>query len=131
MLDRSREAGRLFELLNCMDLDPRVIWAISEMRRRVSNRINMAELARRANLSRSRFTHLFRQQIGVSPSQYLHDYRLDRARLFLETTTLSVKDVMTAVGFTDPSHFSRDFRTKFGVSPREWRRQRGVSEVAR
>lgn len=106
-----------------MELDPRIIWAIEEMQRRLGEDLTLDELAERVNLSRSRFAHLFRGQTGVSPGRYLRDFRLDRARLLLETTFLSVKEVMAAVGFSDPSHFSRDFHQAFGAPPREWRKR--------
>jgi AraC family transcriptional regulator of arabinose operon len=82
-------------------------------------------LAQQVNLSRSRFAHLFREQTGVPPGRYLRDFRLDRARVLLETTFLSIKEVMAAVGLNDPSHFSRDFQHAFGASPREWRKRIG------
>jgi AraC family transcriptional regulator of arabinose operon len=106
-----------------MNVDLRIAWAIGEMQRRLGEQINVSELARSVNLSRSRFAHLFRAQTGISPARYLRDFRLDRARLLLETTFLSVKEVMAAVGFNDPSHFSRDFHRVFGASPREWRKR--------
>ena len=109
--------------------DRRIVWAVSEMQRRMSENVTITELARRVNLSRSRFAYLFREQTGLSPARYLRDVRLGRARLLLETTFLSIKEVMAAVGFNDPSHFSRDFQHAFGASPREWRRRAPASSV--
>jgi AraC family transcriptional regulator, arabinose operon regulatory protein len=106
-----------------MNVDPRIVWAIEEMQRRMGDGVDLTDLAGRVNLSRSRFAHLFREQTGVSPGRYLRDFRLDRARFLLETTFLSVKEVMATVGFNDPSHFSRDFQHTFGASPREWRKR--------
>ena len=106
-----------------MNLDPRIGWAIEEMQRRLGDPITLDDLARQVNLSRSRFAHLFREQTGLSPGRYLREFRLDRARHLLETTFLSVKEVMAAVGFNDPSHFSRDFHAAYGTSPREWRKR--------
>jgi AraC family transcriptional regulator of arabinose operon len=106
-----------------MQTDPRIHWAIDEMQRHLGDNLTVDELAARVNLSRSRFAHLFREQTGVSPGRYLRDFRLDRARLLLETTFLSIKEVMAAVGINDPSHFSRDFHHAFGASPREWRKR--------
>ena len=106
-----------------MKPDPRVAAVIEIMQRRMRERVTIPEFARSVNLSPSRFTHLFKQQTGSSPRQYLRDFRLDRARLLLETTTLSIREVMDAVGLSDPSHFSRDFHAVYGVCPREWRKR--------
>ena len=103
--------------------DPRIAWALAEMERRVGDDVSLDELARVVNLSRSRFAHLFRLETGVAPGRHLRDLRLQHARRLLETTLASVRDVMTAAGFRDPSHFSRDFAARFGVSPRQWRKQ--------
>ena len=85
--------------------------------------MSLDDLAHQVNLSRSRFAHLFRQHTGVSPGRYLRVARLNRARALLESSFLNVKEVMAAVGFNDPSHFSRDFQEMFGASPREWRKR--------
>jgi AraC-like DNA-binding protein len=101
--------------------DPRIDWAVAEIGRRMADGVTIADLARAVNLSQSRFAHLFREQMGKSPSRYLRQRRLERAKLLLESTFLSVKEVMAAVGSNDPSHFCRDFRRAYGASPRAWR----------
>jgi len=87
----------------------------------MGDRISVRKLARAVNLSPSRFAHLFHQHVGMPPGRYLRHRRLERARLLLESSFLSVKEVMAAVGFNDPSHFSRDFQRVYGASPRAWR----------
>lgn len=98
-------------------VDARVTWAVAEMQGRMAEPFNMAELAARVNLSPSRFRHLFTAQAGLPPSQYLRRMRLRRARLLLERSFLSVKEVMALVGYNDPSHFSRDFKQFHAVLP--------------
>jgi AraC family transcriptional regulator, arabinose operon regulatory protein len=98
-------------------VDARVTWAVAEMQARMAEPFKMAELAGRVNLSTSRFRHLFAAQTGLPPSQYLRRMRLRRARLLLERSFLSVKEVMALVGYNDPSHFSRDFKQFHGVLP--------------
>jgi AraC family transcriptional regulator, arabinose operon regulatory protein len=94
---------------------------------RMGEPLTVASLAREFNLSPSRFAHLFRQEFGVSPMRYLHVQRMMRARLLLEETFLTVKEVMVRVGCSDPSHFARDFRRFHGVPPKEWRATLGTS----
>ncbi len=95
--------------------------AIAVLRRDFAQPLTLARVARRANLSPSRFSHLFRADAGVGPNQYLRNVRLDRAAELLRSSTLSIKEIMAAVGFNDPSHFSRDFRRRYGVSPQSFR----------
>src|SRR3970040_1757818 len=108
-------------------MDPRVVWAMGQMEHTLANAVSGAVLPRGVNLSVSRFSHLFREETGLSPSAYLRRMRLERARALLERTFLSVKEVMANVGFRDPSHFAREFRRFHGISARQLRRQHARS----
>ena len=85
----------------------------SEFRRNLC----LEELAGSVNLSPSRLRHLFKHDTGQTLGQYVMCQRMNRARLLLRTTHFSVKEVMNQVGISDPSHFARDFKKCFGVSP--------------
>ena len=102
-------------------LDPRVTWTVDYIRRHLAEPLTIRVLAGQANLSPSRFRALFVVQTGVAPMRYLQRARLRRARILLERTFLSVKDVMALVGYSDPSHFARDFRREHGAPPGEIR----------
>ena len=102
-------------------MDPRIERTLAEIHARLAAPITIPALARIATLSDSRFAHLFQQEVGTSPVRYVHALRMIRARLLIERTFLSVKEVMAQVGCTDPSHFARDFRDFHGLSPSEWR----------
>lgn len=98
-------------------IDPRITWAVHEMHRRLADPLSISALAALVNLSSSRFRQLFIAQTGSAPGRYLQRLRLRRARLLIERTFLSVKEVMALVGYNDPSHFSRDFRRYHGMPP--------------
>src|SRR3954464_10246978 len=98
-------------------IDPRITWIVSHMQRHLQESMSVGELATRINLSESRFRAIFTAQTGVGPAQYLQRLRLRRARLLIERTFLTVKEVMALVGYNDPSHFSRDFRRLHGITP--------------
>jgi AraC-like DNA-binding protein len=66
---------------------------------------------------------LFRRFGRESPFQYLLHLRLNRAAELLQTTESLIKDIATALRFTDAFNFSRSFRHAFGVSPNEFRRR--------
>ncbi len=67
------------------------------------------------------FRHRFRRIVGAPPMAWLLELRLEKAELLLRTGTLSVAETAAACGFTDSNYFSRQFRRKFGRTPRESR----------
>jgi AraC family transcriptional regulator, arabinose operon regulatory protein len=79
------------------------------------------ELAAVVNLSPSRLQHLFKQETGTTPARYLRALRLERAKALLETSLLSVKQIMHNVGIKDRSHFEREFKRAYGLTPAQCR----------
>ncbi len=75
--------------------------------------------ARAVNLSVSRLRHLFKKQLGISPTRRLKEDRLVKARELLGGTFLSVKEVAARVGATDMSHFIRDYKQRYKETPSE------------
>jgi transcriptional regulator GlxA family with amidase domain len=98
-------------------MDPRVARIIKWMETGIEADVSVADLAARVQLSSARLTTLFHRGVGTSPGRYLRRLRLERARVLLERTSLTVKEVMTFVGIHDPSHFTRDFSRHHGVAP--------------
>lgn len=88
----------------------------------ITTTTELRKLAADLNLSCSRFRHLFARSIGISPVRYLKSVRLAKAKLLMQSSQLSVKQVMAAVGCSDLSHFVRDYKTTFGETPTESRR---------
>ena len=83
--------------------------------------VSVTDLAKAVNLSPWRLCHIFKSETNVAPLQYLKALRMEHAKRLLETTFLSVKQVMTEVGVRDESHFARDFKATYGVSPTTFR----------
>lgn len=90
----------------------------------VAEEFGLDRLAAQAGLSKFHFQRLFKAAVGVSPSRYQINLRINEARRRLRETKMSVMDVALEVGYTDPSHFARLFRRETGLSPSEYRRQR-------
>lgn len=74
-------------------------------------------LADAMNLSRSQLFRKLRSISGESPSSYIRDFRLEKAKLLLQNEYLTVAEVSFLVGFNSPSYFSKCFSDKFGKSP--------------
>lgn len=102
-------------------MEPRIQRAIRLMTADLRRDVPLDKLAQSVNLSESRLRHLFKAETGVSPVQYLKTQRMLKARRLLETTFLNVKEVMLKVGAKDTSHFIRDFKKTFGLSPSQYR----------
>lgn len=102
--------------------DPRIIFAASFLIKNFPSKDVLQKAALRLNLSKSRFRHLFTREMSVSPARYLKQLRLQKAKDLLENSALSVKEVMAAVGMSDFSHFVRDFKDMYGLSPLSLRR---------
>jgi AraC family transcriptional regulator of arabinose operon len=79
----------------------------------------MAEVA---GLSTSRFGHLFRDETGISPREFLETVRLEEAKRLLAESALAIGAISREIGFADEFYFSNRFRRATGVSPSEYRR---------
>jgi AraC family transcriptional regulator of arabinose operon len=86
---------------------------------------DFAALAVQVNLSPSRFRHLFKQETGTTPAQYVKEVRLRRAAKLLRTTFLTIKQILEHVGLGSNAHFVRDFRKLYGITPTAYRRTLG------
>lgn len=84
--------------------------------------LSVARIAGEVHLSTSRVRYLMRSSLGQTPRRYILDKRILRAEVLLTTTFLSIKEIMFAVGITDPTHFGKEFKKVFGVAPRLYRR---------
>jgi AraC family transcriptional regulator len=96
----------------------------SWMAERAAEDFNLEQLAAQAGLSKFHFHRLFKTAIGVTPSRYHVNLRMDAARRLLRETKQSIIAVALEVGYTNPSHFAQLFRRETGLSPSDYRRQR-------
>jgi transcriptional regulator GlxA family with amidase domain len=100
---------------------PKLLGVIDLMEEYVEEPLSRAELAHRAGLSTRQLERLFRKYLGRTPTRYYLEMRLNRARMLLHQTSMSVLDVALACGFVSASHFSKCYREFFDRTPREER----------
>ena len=84
---------------------------------RVDSNIQVRELAAMVGMSPSHLSALFRRATGSGPGAFHTSVKMARARSLLDTTSASIGEVASAVGYADPLYFSRHFRRVHGVSP--------------
>ena len=80
------------------------------------------KLSDHLNLSTWRLLHLFHEYFGFSPARALKSRRMRRAMELLPTF-MTVKEIMDEVGLNDLSHFVRDFKRMYGLTPSQLRQQ--------
>jgi len=106
------------------DVDHRVAKAVRLMQESLGSKLRFVGLARSLGLSERHFRRLFHQAMGLAPRAYWKQIRLEAARQLLGRLELEVKQVAAQVSWEDASHFVREFRRAYGVSPSRLRRKR-------
>ena len=100
---------------------PKLLSVIDLMEKHLEEPLSRSELAVKAGLSTRQLERLFRKYLYRSPARYYLELRLNKARLLLLQTNMSVIDVALACGFVSASHFSKCYRDFFGRTPRKER----------
>ncbi|MEN8724827.1 MAG: AraC family transcriptional regulator [Lentimonas sp.] len=90
--------------------------------------IEVGDLAKVASLSISQFERRFRTVFQQTPARFLIRYRLTRASQILVHSDATLSRIALEVGFYDHSHFSREFRKLFGMSPGHYRKEHAEIE---
>ena len=96
-------------------------YAIRYIQRHFNEKLTIAELADHIGISRSYLTQLVKEQIGMSPQEYLISFRLEHAAHYLRNSTDPVRYIAQECGYEDSMAFSKAFRKKYGKSPSEYR----------
>ena len=97
--------------------------AIEEIIGHYDQPVKVAHVARKIGINRSYLSIIFKKRMGVSPQQFLINYRMEQASRLLSQTAMTIRTVAAAVGYTDPLTFSKAFKQKYGVSPSIYRQQ--------
>jgi transcriptional regulator GlxA family with amidase domain len=103
-------------------MDRRVQRVIQMIEEDIRVNLTLAEMAEAVNLSPSHLYHLFKSETGMAPTRYVKALRMGKAKELLETTFLSVKEIVILIGATDGSHFVRDFKRQYNLTPTQYRR---------
>ena len=101
---------------------PCVVHAIKYIRRNLSAKLTLDQIAGHSFVSKSTLTKHFRRELSKSVLEYVSDLLLFEASLCLLKTDLSVLAVSEKYGFSDQFYFSRRFKEKFGTSPQKYRK---------
>lgn len=95
--------------------------ALSFIEQNYQRDISIEEIAAFCGLNRSYFGKVFRDTMGESPQAFLLHYRMARAAQLLKESTLPISAISAMVSYANQLHFSRAFKSVYGVAPRDYR----------
>ncbi|WP_029590129.1 HTH-type transcriptional activator RhaR [Franconibacter pulveris] len=113
--DAATEQGETLDLL------------IAALGKSLETDFDLARFCERHQASERPLRQLFRQQTGMTISQYLRQLRICQAQYLLRHTEMLISEIASRCGFEDSNYFSVVFTRETGVTPRVWRQQFGVS----
>lgn len=100
--------------------------AISYIRTHLTASLTVKEIAEAALCSRSTLSALFKNEVGQSVAMYIEDLLMSEAQTMLLYSDRSVGQISEKLGYCDQFYFSRRFSKRFGISPKDYRKQTSV-----
>ncbi|MGN0649337.1 MAG: helix-turn-helix domain-containing protein [Oscillospiraceae bacterium] len=94
---------------------------LSYIHENYSQNITLHDIAHAASISKSEASRCFQSYLHTSPVNYLLDYRIERARQLLRNSSMTVETVSIECGFSTSAYFCKIFRTRTGVTPKQYR----------
>ena len=91
----------------------------------LSAEISLESASEYAGVSSFYLSKLFKEEKGETFVNYISDKRLEKSCQLLAQTELSIKEITASVGYNDQNYYSRIFKSKYGISPKEYRKANG------
>ena len=86
-------------------------------------KINCDVIAEKFGFSHASFFRHWKMQFGVSPQEYLKNYRLEISKRRLDYTQLPVADIVREIHFSSIAAFHREFKKRYGLTPNQYRKK--------
>ncbi len=116
---QGEQGGQLRNLVFRDSGSHRIAGLIGFLNDNYEKKLSIAEIASFAGMSDSTLHHKFRDVTNMSPLQYLKKIRLHHARTMMIDRGLNSSEAGFEVGYSNPSQFSREFKSMFGLAPRQ------------
>ena len=94
----------------------------------ISNRIDVNHLAKLTHWSCQHFIRIFTQFMGVTPYQFILKKKMEKAKILITETNISMKDIAFELGFKSYGNFSKIFKRETGKKPDEFRKYSSIMQ---
>jgi len=84
-------------------------------------KLYISEMAKSVGLNKNYFSAFFKENIGVTPQQYIIKFRINKACELMSNSGLTISDISRSVGYDDTLGFSKVFKKEKGISPKSYR----------
>ena len=110
--------------LNSSKISDSEIQAVKEyISKNFENQIQIEDLAKLLNYSKFHFLREFKKSTGLTPYQFILDFKLSKAKDLLTDLDNNIAYVTYRLGFSDQSYFTRVFKNRYGVTPGQFQKQ--------
>lgn len=125
-ISRDHSASMLNPPRRLPQYSPPIQAAINWFDQHLGEPVIMEHAANAAGLSESHFRRWFQREVGFNPSEYMMYRRVELAKEKLRAGDLSVTDIAMELGFNTSAYFTAVFRKRTGLTPTEYRREKGT-----
>ncbi|MFW6308818.1 MAG: AraC family transcriptional regulator [bacterium] len=95
--------------------------AVEYIEKNYSRKIKVEDISDYLGLHRSYLYTIFKDNLNISPQEYIIKFRINKACELMKNTELSIGDISRSVGYNDPMNFSKIFKQKKNVTPTEFK----------
>ena len=108
------------------DYSPCIYKTLVYIKQNLSMQLSISQIAENVFVSKSTLTKHFQKELGMTVNEYICNTIMAEAERLLMTSNISIHDLCQKFGYGDQLYFSRRFKEKFGVSPRNYRKTKGL-----
>lgn len=130
-LNKNNQYGRFIfdEISDQYIADSKISKIIKYISDHLDQPLTVSELAEEFHFHPSHLNRIFKKTTGVTPALYVKTKKMNTAKWYLENSDLSIHEIMKIIGESDQAMFSKSFKRFFALSPKEYRKQKELSDL--
>ncbi|RDC50517.1 helix-turn-helix domain-containing protein, partial [Acinetobacter sp. RIT592] len=103
-------------------ISPIILKLLRNIEKNYSKDLNLKEISETYNINSIYLGQLFQKETGILFSDYLNNFRVNKAKNLLVETSLKAAEIGELVGYANKNYFYRKFKDIVGITPSEWRK---------